>query len=245
MSHAIGLKFTFFRNFWTRCFLPVPRLQKCPQNKFLSLLLKKKEKISPCGSDHMNAVWKITPHQGGWTRPLVCNLCANRVWLPALHAWQRQVNLCPLAVIRMPLESGADGEGWMESDQPWMGVRVPERAGCLPAVHKHSCFLSCLVVVLEPPFSPVNTPWIGSKGSKLLLTICCHANVDAFFKATFLALISCNFVYDTLSFIFTGVGRMEIFLNGSSKETLHEKERPKTAVSDCLEIKALQHFASS
>ena len=38
---------------------------------------------------------------------------------------------------------------------------------------------------------------------------------------------------------------MEIFLNGSSKETLHEKERPKTAVSDCLEIKAFQHFASS
>lgn len=38
---------------------------------------------------------------------------------------------------------------------------------------------------------------------------------------------------------------MEIFLNGSSKETLHEKERPKTAISDCLEIKARQHFASS
>lgn len=30
---------------------------------------------------------------------------------------------------------------------------------------------------------------------------------------------------------------MEIFLNGSSKETLHEKERPKTTVSYFLEIK--------
>lgn len=29
---------------------------------------------------------------------------------------------------------------------------------------------------------------------------------------------------------------MEIFLNGSSKETLHEKERPKTTVSCFLEI---------
>lgn len=29
---------------------------------------------------------------------------------------------------------------------------------------------------------------------------------------------------------------MEIFLNGSSKETLHGKERPKTAVSYFLEI---------
>ena len=28
---------------------------------------------------------------------------------------------------------------------------------------------------------------------------------------------------------------MEIFLNGSSKETLHEKERPKTSVSYFLE----------
>lgn len=50
--------------------------------------------------------------------------------------------------------------------------------------------------------------------------ICCHANIDAFLKATFLALISRDFVYDTFSFIFTGIGWMEIFLNGSSKETL-------------------------
>lgn len=177
-------------------------------------------------------------------RPLMCNLCANRVWLPVLQAWWGQFNLCPSAIIRMPLESGADGEGQMETDQPWVGVRVPERAGCLPPVQ---AFLLSFLPGCCPwaTLSPVATPWIWSKGSKLLLTICCHANVDAFFKATFLALISCNFVYDTLSFIFTGIGWMEIFLNGSSKETLHEKERPKTAISDCLEIKARQHFASS
>jgi hypothetical protein len=69
-----------------------------------------------------------------------------------------------------------------------------------------------------------------------LLTICCHANIDAFLKATFLALISRDFVYNTFSFIFTGIRWMEIFLNGSSKETLHEKEKPKTTVSCFLKI---------
>lgn len=57
-----------------------------------------------------------------------------------------------------------------------------------------------------------------------LLTICCHANIDAFFEATFLTLVSCHFVYHTFSFIFTGIGWMEIFLNGSSKKSLSGKE---------------------
>lgn len=59
---------------------------------------------------------------------------------------------------------------------------------------------------------------------KRRLTICCHANKDAFFEATFLALISCYFVYHTFSFIFTGIGWMEVFLNGSSKKSLSAKE---------------------
>lgn len=55
---------------------------------------------------------------------------------------------------------------------------------------------------------------------KNILTICCHANKDTFFEATFLALISCYFVYHTFSFIFTGIGWMEVFLNGSSEKSL-------------------------
>lgn len=58
------------------------------------------------------------------------------------------------------------------------------------------------------------------KKKKNILTICCHANKDTFFEATFLALISCYFVYHTFSFIFTGIGWMEVFLNGSSKKSL-------------------------
>jgi len=58
------------------------------------------------------------------------------------------------------------------------------------------------------------------ENQKNILTICCHANKDTFFEATFLALISCYFVYHTFSFIFTGIGWMEVFLNGSSKKTL-------------------------
>lgn len=169
MSHAIGLKFTFFRNFWTWCFLPVPRLQKCPQNKFLSLLLKKMERISPCGSDHMNAVWKITPHQGGGTRPLVCNLCANGVWLPALHTWWGQVNLRPSAVIRMPLESGADGEGRMETDQPWMGVRVPERAGCCPLSTSIPAFFPAWLLSVSHPFPQSTLPEYEAKEANCYL----------------------------------------------------------------------------
>lgn len=168
-------------------------------------------------------------------RPLIWNLCVDRALLTVLQAWWGQFNLCLSPIAWMPSESGVDGEGRMETSQLWLGVRVPENAACSPSVHMRSCFLSCLGDFLEPTFPPVNTPWIWSKGRRLL-TICCHANVDAFFKATFLALISCNFVYDTFSFIFTGIGWMEIFLNGSSKETLHEKERPRTTISYFREI---------
>lgn len=73
------------------------------------------------------------------------------------------------------------------------------------------------------PF-PSQHSW-SRKANEDLLTICCHANIYALLKATLLALIPRDFVYDTFSFIFTGVGWMEIFLNGSSKETLHKKRK--------------------
>ena len=123
----------------------------------------------------------------------------------------------------------------MESTQQWLGVRGRWECYRSSLCPHEPLFLFCPVDLLEPNLSPINTPWIRKRG-KRLLTICCHANIDAFFKATFLALISRNFVYDTFSFIFTGIGWMEIFLNGSPKETLHEKERPKTTVSYFLEI---------
>lgn len=192
----------------------------------------------------MNAVWKITPHQSGWKDPS----CVTSV--------QTECGC---------LSCKGDGDSLTSVPQPSSGClwsqALMAKVGWKPTSHGWewgslkglgACPLSTAFLLSFLPgccpwatLSPVATPWIWSKGSKLLLTICCHANVDAFFKATFLALISCNFVYDTLSFIFTGIGWMEIFLNGSSKETLHEKERPKTAISDCLEIKARQHFASS
>lgn len=63
------------------------------------------------------------------------------------------------------------------------------------------------------------------KNQENILTICCHANKDTFFEATFLALISCYFVYHTFSFIFTGIGWMEVLLNGSSKKTLGARNK--------------------
>lgn len=228
MNHARALKFTFFRHFWTRCFLPVPQFQKCPQDKLLSVLLKKI--LGPVRAVlHACCMENYT-----FSRPLICNLRANRILLTILQARGGQFNLCPSPVVWMSWEAG-DGEGRMEIAQPWLAGRVPGNAGCPLLVHMGSRFPPCLVHLLEPIFPPVNTLWLWSKGRRLL-TICCHANVDAFFKATFLALISGDFVYDTFSFIFTGIGWMEIFLNGSSKETLCEKERPKTTVSYFLEI---------
>ena len=69
----------------------------------------------------------------------------------------------------MPLESGADGEARMETDQPWVGVRVPERAGCWPPARsipaslllqgwvlaprlQHPCFSPACLLPLSHPF---------------------------------------------------------------------------------------------
>ena len=69
MSHAIGLKFTFFRNFEHDVFCQCPDSKNAHKINSCLCFWKKRERISPCGSDHMNAVWKITPHQGGWKDP--------------------------------------------------------------------------------------------------------------------------------------------------------------------------------
>ena len=50
----------------------------------------------------------------------------------------------------MPLESGADGEARMETDQPWVGVRVPERAGCWPPARSIPASLLLQGRVLAP-----------------------------------------------------------------------------------------------
>lgn len=171
----------------------------------------------------MHVAWKITPSQDPSS---VTSVQTEYCWPSYKHEEDNLTSVPHLlsgCLVRM------------EIAQPWLAGRVPGNAGCPLLVHMGSRFPPCLVHLLEPIFPPVNTLWLWSKGRRLL-TICCHANVDAFFKATFLALISGDFVYDTFSFIFTGIGWMEIFLNGSSKETLCEKERPKTTVSYFLEI---------
>jgi hypothetical protein len=78
-------------------------------------------------------------------------------------------------------------------------------------------------VDLEPKPLPLHTSQYHVN-EEHVLTVCCHANIDAFLKATFLALVAGDFVYDALSFIFTGIRWMETFLNGSSKEALNEKD---------------------
>lgn len=78
-----------------------------------------------------------------------------------------------------------------------------------------------------PPAPPVNTPQYQAN-EEHLLTVCCHANIDAFLKATFLALVASDFVYDAFSFIFAGIRWMKTFLNGSSKETLNKKDPKRT-----------------
>lgn len=63
--------------------------------------------------------------------------------------------------------------------------------------------------------------WVcGTNISYEILTICCHANSDALFETTFLALVPCYFVYHAFSFIFTGIAWVKIFLNSSPEKAL-------------------------
>lgn len=58
------------------------------------------------------------------------------------------------------------------------------------------------------------------------LTVGGHSHRDALLEATFLALVSGHFVNDTFSLVLTGVGRVEIFLDGPPEETLRINVTP-------------------
>ena len=80
----------------------------------------------------------------------------------------------------MPLESGADGEARMETDQPWVGVRVPERAGCWPPARSIPASLLLQGRVLAPRpqhacFSPASGPGAGPPPAASLLLSCFRA----------------------------------------------------------------------
>lgn len=102
------------------------------------------------------------------------------------------------------------------------GVRM--RARLCPQRFLFSLWILNQAFPLAPP---VNTPQYQAN-EEHLLTVCCHANIDAFLKATFLALVASDFVYDAFSFIFAGIRWMKTFLNGSSKETLNKKDPKRT-----------------
>lgn len=70
-------------------------------------------------------------------------------------------------------------------------------------------------------FTVLCSRWVcGTYISYEVLTICCHANSDALFETTFLALVPCYFVYHAFSFIFTGIAWVKIFLNSSPEKAL-------------------------
>lgn len=66
---------------------------------------------------------------------------------------------------------------------------------------------------------------------KKKLTVHGHAHRDAFLKAAQLALVARDLVDDAATFIFTGVGRMEILLDGPTEKTL--RRRKGEQVSSC------------
>lgn len=69
------------------------------------------------------------------------------------------------------------------------------------------------------------------KTNKQKLTVHGHAHRDAFLKAAQLALVARDLVDDAATFIFTGVGRMEILLDGPTEKTL--RRRKGEQVSSC------------
>lgn len=71
----------------------------------------------------------------------------------------------------------------------------------------------------------------GLKTNKKKLTVHGHAHRDAFLKAAQLALVARDLVDDAATFIFTGVGRMEILLDGPTEKTL--RRRKGEQVSSC------------
>lgn len=113
----------------------------------------------------------------------------------------------------------------MISISPLVRLDVGGKGVCESRIYPQRFLLSLLMLNqnLPPTPAPVHTSQYQANEEQLL-TVCCHANIDAFLKATFLALVTGDFVYDALPFIFTGVRWMETFLNGSSKETLNEKD---------------------
>ncbi len=54
----------------------------------------------------------------------------------------------------------------------------------------------------------------------VLLTVCGHADSDAFLEATFLALVARDFVNGALGLILARVCRVQVLLNCASKKTL-------------------------
>lgn len=69
------------------------------------------------------------------------------------------------------------------------------------------------------------------KTNKKKLTVHGHPHRDAFLKAAQLALVARDLVDDAATFIFTGVGRMEILLDGPTEKTL--RRRKGEQVSSC------------
>lgn len=66
-----------------------------------------------------------------------------------------------------------------------------------------------------------NHPLTGAQGHwSVLLTVCRHANSDAFLEATFLALVAGDFVNDTLALVLARVCRVQVLLNCASKKPL-------------------------
>lgn len=53
-----------------------------------------------------------------------------------------------------------------------------------------------------------------------ILTICCHADLDALLEATLLALVPCDFVNDAFGLILARVRRVQVLLDGSPEEAL-------------------------
>lgn len=57
------------------------------------------------------------------------------------------------------------------------------------------------------------------------LTVHGHAHRDALLKTAQLALVARDLVNDAATFIFTGVGWMEVLLDGAAEETLKRRKK--------------------
>lgn len=169
MSHAIGLKFTFFRNFWTRCFLPVPRLQKCPQNKFLSLLLEKKRRELVhavlttwmlCGKLHLIKV-------GGQDPSSVTSVQTEYGCLSCKHDGDSLTSVPQPSSGCLWSQELMGKVGWKPTSHGWEWgslkglVLAPCPQAFLPSFLPGCCPWATL--------SRVTTPWIWSKGSNCYL----------------------------------------------------------------------------